>query len=266
MLNFIRKKPLIKKILLRLYSFLNFFGIDLAKVYFLSYLPKFALDLIKFKRLKGIVHNIRPILSNYSQKANLMTGHYFHQDLIVANKIYENNPKKHVDIGSRVDGFVSHVASFRVIETYDLRDIGKSKHKNIKINKVDITNGDNLTLKTDSLSCLHSIEHFGLGRYGDKLDPNGHIKGFQNLLNLLEKNGVIYISFPISTKTRVEFNEQRVFCYSQILDWLKLFKDEYILENFDYIDDDDNIHFNVDISKKIEKLRFGCGIYTIRKK
>ena len=147
-----------------------------------------------------------------------------------------------------------------------MRDIGRSKHKNIKINRVDITNSNSLSLKTDSLSCLHSIEHFGLGRYGDSLDPKGHIKGFENLLNLLEKNGTLYISFPISIKTRVEFNEQRVFHYSEILNWLKPFQDEYVLECFDYIDDTDNIYKDFKIFDNIEKLNYGCGIYTIRKK
>ena len=122
-----------------------------------------------------------------------------------------------------------------------------------------------MSIKTDSLSCLHSIEHFGLGRYGDNLDPEGHIKGFQNLLNLLDKDGLLYISFPISTKTRVEFNEQRVFHYSEILNWLKPFQDKYALECFDYIDDLDNIYYDFKISNNIEKLNFGCGIYTIRK-
>lgn len=264
MLNFINKKTRVKKLLLKFYNFVFFFGIDLRKIYSLLYFPKFALSFIKFKELKGSVQKIKPILNDYSKEVNLMTGHYFHQDLLVANKIYKNNPKKHIDIGSRVDGFVSHVASFRVIETYDLRDIGKSKHKNIKINIADITN-PNLSIKTDSLSCLHSIEHFGLGRYGDNLDPEGHIKGFQNLLNLLDKDGLLYISFPISTKTRVEFNEQRVFHYSEILNWLKPFQDKYALECFDYIDDLDNIYYDFKISNNIEKLNFGCGIYTIRK-
>lgn len=266
MYNFIKKKTKLKSILLKLYLFVNFFGMDLRKIYFLSHFPKFIFSLIKFKKLNGNVDKIKPILNDFSNEVNLMSGHYFHQDLIVANKVFKNNPKKHVDIGSRVDGFVSHVASFRFIEIYDLRSIGISKHKNIKINIADISNSNNLSLKTDSLSCLHSIEHFGLGRYGDDLDPEGHIKGFQNLLKLLEKDGLLYISFPISVKTRVEFNEQRVFHYSEILNWLKPFQGEYVLECFDYIDDSDNIYYDFKISNNIEKLNFGCGIYTIRKK
>jgi len=267
MINYIKKKILLKRIILKLYSFFSFFGIDLRKLYSIVFIPKFLLSLIKFKKLKGNIDKIKPILSDYiSYDVNLMSGHYIHQDLLVAQKIFKNNPTKHIDIGSRVNGFVTNVASFRVIETYDLRDIGKSQHKNIKINKGDITDIKNFSIKTDSLSCLHSIEHFGLGRWGDNLDPDGHIKGFQNLLSLMDKNGRFYLSFPISTKARVEFNEQRIFHYSEILNWLKPFNDDYFLECFDFIDDIGNIHEDCSINNYIEKLDYGCGIYTIRKK
>lgn len=54
-------------------------------------------------------------------KSGVMEGHYFHQDLYIAQKIFKNNPQKHIDIGSRIDGFVAHVATFRKIEIVDIR-------------------------------------------------------------------------------------------------------------------------------------------------
>jgi len=47
------------------------------------------------------------------------SGHYFHQDLIVARRIFERDPRKHVDVGSRIDGFVAHLAVFRQVEVID---------------------------------------------------------------------------------------------------------------------------------------------------
>lgn len=41
----------------------------------------------------------------------------------MARWIYEAAPIKHVDVGSRVNGFVAHVASFREIEVIDVRPI-----------------------------------------------------------------------------------------------------------------------------------------------
>jgi hypothetical protein len=62
----------------------------------------------------------------------------------------------------------------------------------------------------DSLSCLHALEHFGLGRYGDPIDPSGHEKGVRNMAALLKPGGTFYLSTPIG-RERVEFNANRVF-------------------------------------------------------
>ena len=72
-----------------------------------------------------------PILADRYDAAGVASGHYFHQDLYVANKIFTANPHRHVDVGSRIDGFVAHVASFREIEILDIRHI-ESKSRNIK--------------------------------------------------------------------------------------------------------------------------------------
>jgi hypothetical protein len=62
-----------------------------------------------------------PIVDEKYAEAGEAKGHYFHQDLYVAQKVYENKAIKHVDIGSRIDGFVAHVASYRKIELFDIR-------------------------------------------------------------------------------------------------------------------------------------------------
>jgi hypothetical protein len=62
----------------------------------------------------------------------------------------------------------------------------------------------------DSLSCLHALEHFGLGRYGDPVNPNGYRQGLENLATLLRPGGTFYLSIPIGYE-RVEFNANWVF-------------------------------------------------------
>ena len=42
-----------------------------------------------------------------------------------------------------------------------------------------------LTRNSDSISCLHAIEHFGLGRYGDPVDVLGHVKALDNIRKAL---------------------------------------------------------------------------------
>ena len=94
------------------------------------------------------------ILFDYSGNAGDQTGHYFHQDLLVAKFINDNKPKRHVDVASRIDGFVAHVASFREIEVLDIRPLPKSQHKNIKFKQTDLMNPQNLVKLTQYLASM----------------------------------------------------------------------------------------------------------------
>ena len=69
---------------------------------------------------------------------------------------------------------------------------------------------NSLTECCDSLSCLHALEHFGLGRYGDPIDPLGHEAGLKNMFKMLSEDGTFYLAVPIG-EARVEFNGLRVF-------------------------------------------------------
>lgn len=200
-----------------------------------------------------------PILRDYKAAAGTVGGHYFHQDLLVASKIYRQKPVRHIDIGSRIDGFVAHLACFRVVEVYDVRDLPDSGHENILFKKADMSRATDVEI-ADSISCLHAIEHFGLGRYSDPIDPNGHEAGINNLIRMLKSAGSLYISFPISEKTSTHFNAHRLFHPMWILE-LDSVKKNLKLLDFSYVDDGGNLHLDVDPSD-VEKIPYyGCGIY-----
>ena len=67
------------------------------------------------------IENLYPVLRERFETNGDLKSHYFHEDLLAARRVFENKPVKHVDVGSRVDGFVAHVASFREIEVFDIR-------------------------------------------------------------------------------------------------------------------------------------------------
>lgn len=203
------------------------------------------------------------VLSDYSDDAGTAKGHYFHQDLLVAGFIHKDNPNRHVDIGSRVDGFVAHVATFREIEVVDIRNLNSSIHKNIKFKRADFMSSNNLG-KTDSLSCLHALEHFGLGRYSDPIDVKGHEKGLTNLVNLLENDGKLYLSFPIGDSDEVHFNAHRVFHPKSVLKFNSI-KNQTNLIRFDYVDDFGELHLKKSPDDAVGKVKYGCGIYTFKK-
>jgi hypothetical protein len=204
------------------------------------------------------------MLNDSLQQAGTSKGHYFHQDLLVASYIYKSNPETHIDIGSRIDGFVAHVAAFRKIHIIDIRDLNEIGHENISFIKLDLTEDNNFSFLSESVSCLHAIEHFGLGRYGDTIDPVGHIKGFNNILKIIKKNGTLYISFPISKNNEIHFNSQRVFNPNDIFNWPTR-GNKIILKKFDYVDAQGKLHLNTKI-RDIENIKeYGCGIYTFIK-
>jgi hypothetical protein len=214
-----------------------------------------------FKKAGGVITHHYPIYTDYYEQAGTASGHYFHQDLLVATLIHKANPVRHIDVGSRMDGFIAHVASFRDIEVIDVRPLKNLVHTQIKFTQANLMMLDHSMVGIcDSLSCLHALEHFGLGRYGDPIDPMGHIKGFNNLHKMLNSGGTLYISFPIG-KSEVHFNAHRVFEPREILKWADGLFD---LARFDYVDDAGDLHCNTDLASPPE-LKYGCGIYTLRK-
>lgn len=222
-------------------------------------------ELRAFKAQGGQVSKTHMLLSDYEDLAGVVNGHYFHQDLLVASFISQRKPVRHIDVGSRIDGFVAHVASFRDIEVIDVRDIRDFRHSQISFLRHDLmVRAKGFDEITDSLSCLHTIEHFGLGRYGDSIDPEGHLKGLQNLVDMLKPKGILYLSFPIGKDNEVHFNAHRVFKPMDVLSW-PLEGSQLTLERFDYVDDEGDLHCNVALDSSVPEMSYGCGIYTFIK-
>ncbi|MEZ6065208.1 MAG: DUF268 domain-containing protein [Planctomycetaceae bacterium] len=206
-----------------------------------------------------------PILDEGNKPAGSANGHYFHQDLFVAGKVFAAQPQRHIDVGSRVDGFVAHVASFREVEAIDVRPL-VSTTPNIQFLCADLMAElpPQLVGATDSLSCLHAIEHFGLGRYGDPLDFDGHIKGLRNLHRMLRTGGKLYLSTPIGRQQRIEFNAHRVFSIPYLL---TLLAERFQIDSFAYVGDDGQLRRDVDVhageARETFGLTYGCGIFEL---
>ena len=211
------------------------------------------------------ITKINPYPHEKKQQSGTARGHYFHQDLLVARRIHDSKPEKYVDIGSRIDGFVAHVAAFREIEVLDIRPLDSNIH-NIRFKQANLISlPAGMENYTDSLSCLHAIEHFGLGRYGDPIDFEGHIKGLQNLHTILRPGGTLYLSCPIGPQ-RIEFNAHRVFSVKYLL---SLFDGRFRVRSFSFVDDSGDLHENVELRKELLAndcgCNYGCGIFELEK-
>jgi len=112
-----------------------------------------------------------------------------------------------------------------------------------------------------AISSIGVIGHIGLGRYGDEIDPNGHVKAIKNICNLTIESGLIYILVPVGKKG-VEFNSHRVLDPKEIINYFK--ENNCELLEFNLVNDFGNLETNCDINNS-ENLNFGGGIFIFKK-
>jgi SAM-dependent methyltransferase len=228
-------------------------------------LPMYIKDLMYYRSTQSIensfkIHfrHLHPCLSDRYDSAGVANGDYFHQDLWAARRIFTANPHEHWDIGSRVDGFVAHLLTFRAVNVIDIREL-QSRISGLTFHQGDITCLDLPDNSIISLSCLHAMEHIGLGRYGDPVDPIGYKKGISELTRILAPSGRLYFSVPIGIE-RVEFNAQRVFDPKTIID---AFADLELLE-FSAIDEAGDLLESLDWNG-FSDVRRACGLFVFGK-
>lgn len=247
-------------------SVANIIGIDIKKIYsnlknFHRFYKEYRLYNKKNNReqFSSSLNDIYPILTDYKDQAGKAKGHYFHQDLWAARKIYKSKPKEHYDIGSRIDGFIGHILPYTQVIMIDIRELD-SKIEGLKYEQGDATNLDWITDNSvNSLSSLHAVEHFGLGRYGDPIDPEAPFKAMSEFERILEPGGKLLFSVPIG-KERVEFNAHRIFSPNTII---KEFE-KLTLLNFAGVDDEGNLLKNSS-PNDFSSSEFSCGLFEFTK-
>ena len=117
---------------------LHFFGINLKTLFSIIYFPKFILNYLIFKKKGGQVKSLFPILYDFNESAGSVKSHYFIQDLHVSSLIFKNKPKNHIDIGSRIDGFISNLATFMKVDILDIRKLD-IQNQNINFVQQDLS-------------------------------------------------------------------------------------------------------------------------------
>lgn len=179
---------------------------------------------------------------------------YFYQDAWFAKKIFEARPVRHVDVASHLPtiGIISQFAPTTMV---DIRppEVSLPELSFLKGSIFDLPFKDG---ETPSVSSICVIEHIGLGRYGDPLDPFGSEKAAKELVRVLAPGGDLYISVPIDFENRVYFNAHRAFTRDYVLELfrpLKLVEERYIYGN--------RVSNDFDPAKG-----FGTGLYHFSKK
>lgn len=223
--------------------------------------PFIFLDYLKFskfhdKRFTMKFSDFYPHIKDKTIKTNF-DAHYIYHTSWAARKIKEINPSKHIDISSCLY-FSGIVSSFVPIDFYDYRpaNLNLSRLTSNYADLIKLPFHDNTIL---SLSCMHTIEHIGLGRYGDLIDPAGDLKAINELKRVLAPEGSLLFVAPIG-KPKIEYNAHRIYSYEQVIEY---FKDLKLIE-FSLITDSGEFIENANQSL-VKKQKYGCGCFWFKK-
>ncbi len=151
-----------------------------------------------------------PII-NEKYSTNGTMDAYFWQDLWGAKKVIKSGVSEHWDVGSSVKGFIAHILAAQIkVNVIDIRPFTAELEGLSTV----VSDATYLTEIYDnsinSFSALCSLEHFGLGRYGDPINPDAWRICIDNIQKKVMSGGNIYISVPIG-RQRLEFNAHRIF-------------------------------------------------------
>ncbi|MEJ2672824.1 MAG: DUF268 domain-containing protein [Deltaproteobacteria bacterium] len=111
-----------------------------------------------------------------------------------------------------------------------------------------------------SLSCLHVIEHIGLGRYGDPVEPDGYLQAARELVRVLQPGGIMLLGIPVG-KERLCFDAHRIFDPQTVV---KIFQ-PLVLEELRFIDDNGNMCSQDTTFQEAQEFRYGCGLFLFYK-
>ena len=140
---------------------------------------------------------------------------YFYQDTWAARKLFASRPRFHVDIGSTAL-LVGVLAQFTRVCSLDIRPL------TARVDGLVACRGSVLALplasrSVASLSSLCVLEHIGLGRYGDSLDPHGTDRAASEMQRVLAPGGDLFLSVPVEDRDRLYFNAHRAFSVASFL-------------------------------------------------
>jgi hypothetical protein len=130
----------------------------------------------------------------------------------------KTRPASHADFGG-LTYFSAIASAICPITFYDIREVRISL-PDVKVEQADLTRLPLSDGSLKSLSCMHVLEHVGLGRYGDTLDVQGDLKAAGELKRVLAPGGQALIVLPVG-QPKVMFNAHRIYSYQQVLEMFK---------------------------------------------
>ena len=230
--------------------------------------PRYLGDLLRYRSLAKAAGRpvppwgaLRPITNEATSQTGFDT-HYVYHTGWASRVLAKTRPSHHVDIGSSLF-FVANASGFVPMTHYDYRPPAFAM-PNVDAGAADLMKLQFADNSIPSLSCMHVIEHIGLGRYGDTLDPSGDLRACAELTRVLAPGGNLLFVTPVG-RAKIMFNAHRVYSHEQVLalfPGLELVEFSLITDKRDpegarFVDNAD--------PARVAKQRYGCGCYVFHK-
>ena len=185
--------------------------------------------------------------------------HYVYHTAWAARQLAYTRPEEHIDIGSSLY-FAALVSAFVLIRFYDYRP-APLLLSGLTCGHADLHSLPFEDNSISSLSCMHVIEHIGLGRYGDPLDDNGDVKAAAELSRVLASGGHLLLVTPVG-RPRTAFNAHRIYSYEQVC---ALFPGLNLLY-FSLVPDDPDVGILDNPERDMmNRQEYGCGCFRFAK-
>jgi hypothetical protein len=183
--------------------------------------------------------------------------HYFYHPAWAMRVLKEVTPEKHIDISSIIS-FVGDLSAFIPVECYEFH-APMIDLDGVNFGSVDLTNLPFETNSIESLSCMHVVEHIGLGRYGDNVDSEGDLKAASELQRVCRLGGHLLFVAPVAECSRLEFNAHRVYTVEMVLEMFPKMR----LEEFALIPDKPEQGGLVRYANfsQVKDQRYACGCF-----
>lgn len=196
---------------------------------------------------------------NDNTKVTAFDRHYVYHTAWAARIISDIKPVQHIDLSSFLY-FSTICSAFTPVYFFDYRP-AKIKLKGLKTGKADILNLPFADNSIHSMSCMHVVEHIGLGRYGDTINPEGDLQAISELKRVVSGNGNLLFVVPVG-KPKIMFNAHRIYSYDQIVQYFNGF---HLIE-FTLISDSSSGGLITNASRSdADSQVYGCGCFWFQK-